>query len=297
MGVETMEQLAQGYDLLEGPVWDPQRGLLFADADGGGVYLLSDGHVSTVVPHRRGIGGMALHAEGGLIVGGRNLAYKGPGGAQTHVLVDNDVAISNQAGFSDIVSSPRGQVYAGTLGSRPDANGHVARGGGLYLLDIDGSFRAVIDAPQVRHTNGLGFSPDGTHLYYADSGYKTVFRYRVNEDGGLSGKQAFVTFDQGIPDGLAVASDGSVWVAGCFIGCVLVYEPTGVLRERIPVPVEIVTNVCFGGDALRDVYITTGSLDPSRKEGRVFHMSGEVPGVPVVAARIPIDRAGPAPHL
>ena len=146
-----MEQVAQGFDLLEGPVWDPQRGLLFADADGGGVYLLRDGTVSTIVPHRRGIGGMALHAEGGLVVGGRNLAYKGPAGEDTLVLVDNDVTTSAQVGFSDIVSSPKGQVYAGTLGSRPDPQGHVARGGGLYLIDLDGSCRAVIAAQPAEH--------------------------------------------------------------------------------------------------------------------------------------------------
>jgi sugar lactone lactonase YvrE len=292
-----MEQLAEGFHLLEGPVWDERRGLLFADADGGGVYCLRDGHVTTIVPHRRGIGGMALHAEGGLIVGGRNLAYKGAAGEETLVLVDNDVATSAQVGFSDIVSSPKGQVYAGTLGSRPDANGHVARGGGLYLIDLDGSCRAVIAAPQVRHTNGLGFSPDGTHLYYADSGYKTVFRYRVEVDGGLTDKNAFAVFEQGIPDGLAVASDGSVWVAGCFAGSVLVYEPTGALRRKIPIPINIVTNVCFGGAALCDVYITTGSLDASKKEGRVFHMTGDIPGVPITPARIPIHRSRPAPHL
>ncbi len=292
-----MEQVAQGFDLLEGPVWDPQRGLLFADADGGGVYLLRDGTVSTIVPHRRGIGGMALHAEGGLVVGGRNLAYKGPAGEDTRVLVDNDVATSAQVGFSDIVASPKGQVYAGTLGSRPDPQGHVARGGGLYLIDLDGSCRAVIAAPQVRHTNGLGFSPDGSHLYYADSGYKTVFRYRICADGGLSEKHPFATLDQGIPDGLAVASDGSVWVAGCFAGCVLVYEPTGALRERIPVPINIVTNVCFGGKALCDVYITTGSLDASKKEGRVFCIGGDLPGVPIASARIPVDGQAPTPHL
>lgn len=292
-----MEQLAQGFALLEGPVWDPRRGLLFADAEGGGVYCLCDGRISVVVPHRRGIGGMALHAEGGLVVGGRNLAYKGPAGEETLVLVDNDVASSAQVGFSDLVASPKGQVYAGTLGSRPDANGHVARGGGLYLIDLDGSCRAVVAAPQVRHTNGLGFSPDGSHLYYADSGFKTVFRYRVEADGSLTGKHAFATLEQGIPDGLAVAGDGSVWVAGCFAGSVFVYEPSGALRCTIPIPIDIVTNVCFGGPELRDVYITTGALDPSKKEGRVFHLVGDVPGVPVALARIPVDRSRATPRL
>ena len=74
-----MDKLAEGYGLIEGPVWDTGRGLLFSDVPNGGVYCLgAGGQVTTVVEHRRGIGGMALHADGGLIVSGRNVAYKGP---------------------------------------------------------------------------------------------------------------------------------------------------------------------------------------------------------------------------
>ena len=47
----------------------------FSDVRNGGVHLLDRaGKVSLVVPKRRGIGGMALHAQGGLVVGGRDIA-------------------------------------------------------------------------------------------------------------------------------------------------------------------------------------------------------------------------------
>ena len=53
-----MQQVATGYGLIEGPVWDPQRGLYFSDVLNGGVFLLDRaGKVSTAVPetsrHRR----------------------------------------------------------------------------------------------------------------------------------------------------------------------------------------------------------------------------------------------------
>ena len=61
-----MEQLISGYTLIEGPVWDPSQGLLFSDVHDGGVFCLeSNGTVHTMVEHRRGIGGMALHESGG----------------------------------------------------------------------------------------------------------------------------------------------------------------------------------------------------------------------------------------
>ena len=72
-----MEALATGYGLIEGPVWDPDEGLYWSDVAHGGVHRLArSGAVTTVIPHRRGIGGMARHADGGLVVGGRNIAWK-----------------------------------------------------------------------------------------------------------------------------------------------------------------------------------------------------------------------------
>jgi xylono-1,5-lactonase len=71
-----MRQVAQGYGLIEGPVWDQARGLYFSDVLEGGVHLLDRSEtVSLVVPKRRGIGGMALHASSGLVVGGRDIAF------------------------------------------------------------------------------------------------------------------------------------------------------------------------------------------------------------------------------
>ncbi|MCX7063853.1 MAG: hypothetical protein NT024_04650, partial [Proteobacteria bacterium] len=86
-----MQPLAKGYGLIEGPVWDAQRGLLFSDVLVGGVYALSrDGAVSSVFEHRRGIGGMALHTAGGLVVSGRNVAFKSFDGGATVTLLDSD---------------------------------------------------------------------------------------------------------------------------------------------------------------------------------------------------------------
>ncbi|HZC16247.1 MAG TPA: hypothetical protein VE309_05760 [Caulobacteraceae bacterium] len=61
-----MQQIASGYGLIEGPVWDADRGLYFSDVREGEVNLLGrDGTITQVLPRRRGVGGMALHASGG----------------------------------------------------------------------------------------------------------------------------------------------------------------------------------------------------------------------------------------
>src|SRR6185295_2380121 len=82
-----MERLASGFGLVEGPTIDPNGDLVFSDLQGGGVKRLgANGSVTDVIPHRRGIGGIAVHADGGFVISGRNVAWKRPDG-ETIVLL------------------------------------------------------------------------------------------------------------------------------------------------------------------------------------------------------------------
>ena len=280
-----MEQLATGYGLIEGPVWDPRRGLLFSDVENGGVYCLSPaGAITTVVEHRRGIGGMALHADGGLVVSGRNVAYKPPGGATTVVLLDRDASI---VGFNDLTTDTRGRVYVGSLGVSPfDASAHEsARTGWLHVIDVDGSSRRLADG--ITLSNGLGFSPDGKRLYHSDSRAGIVGVYDVAADGTVGPRRTFARLDSGVPDGLVVSVDGAVWIAAAYGGAVVVFDADGKERERIACSLPMVTSVCFGGDDLRDLYVVTGSRNgPSENCGSIFRTRVEVPGLPLHPARV-----------
>ncbi len=163
--------------------------------------------------------------------------------------------------------------------------------GNLHVIDIDGSSRIV--AADVLLTNGLGFSPDGRTLYHSDSRRQTVHCYDVIENGALGPKQTFAALGDGAPDGLAVSTDGAVWVAVAGGGCVAVFEPDGSLRERIDVPMPMCTSVCFGGDDLTDLYIVTGSEGvEGNREGSVYRQPANVAGVPVPLSRVALN-AGP----
>jgi xylono-1,5-lactonase len=100
-----MQELASGYGLIEGPVWDPAKGLYFSDVLGGGIFLL-DRHekVSLAVPKRRGVGGMALHADGGVVAGGRDVVHVSLVDHSMKVLLALKAA-DNAAGFNDLTSS------------------------------------------------------------------------------------------------------------------------------------------------------------------------------------------------
>jgi gluconolactonase len=284
-----MERLATGYTLIEGPAWDPARGLLFSDVHEGGVFCLSrSGSVALVIEHRRGIGGIALHERGGLVVGGRNIAYKGPAAAGTVVLLDSERA-GGGAGFNDLTTDEAGRIYVGSLGMSPFDAGAEAKTGFLHVIDLDGSSRTL--APGIRLTNGLGFSPDGKRLYHSDSRANIVGVYDVRDDGSVSERRVFARVEPGVPDGLAVAEDGSVWVASAGGSSVRVFDADGEERRPIAVPQPGVTSLCFGGDDRRDLYVVTGTVGgPSDHTGSVYRVRVDVPGLPVPLARVALSQ-------
>jgi len=286
-----MERLATGYGLIEGPLWLPERGLAFSDVLNGGVFCLGrDGRVTTLFEHRRGVGGMALHVAGGLIVSGRNIAYKPFDGGPTVTVLDRDPEAGN-LGYNDLTTDAAGRIYAGSLGVSPVfENDREPAAGDLWLIDLDGTSRLV--GHEIWLTNGLGLAPDGRTLYHSDSRVQIVWRYAVEPNGDLGPKELFARTTIGVPDGLVVAMDGSVWVALAGGGHgVAVFDTKGVQRDFLETPEPMCTSVCFGGDDLMDLYVVTGSDGSERTDaGSVYRHRAAVAGVPVAPARVPVDQ-------
>jgi xylono-1,5-lactonase len=280
-----MQQVAGGYGLVEAPVWAPGRGLYFSDVLGGGVFRLGlDGGVTPVVPKRRGVGGMALHADGGLIVGGRDIVWIGEDGETRTVLAVAETP--GAIGFNDLTTDAAGRVYVGSLAFRVFAD--PPKPGFLHVIDLDGGMRTLSDG--VILTNGLGVSPDGQRLYHSDARANVIRVYDVADDGAVGPWRQFATLgERRIPDGMKVASDGSVWVADARGGRVAVFEPDGAHRMDLPVPLPMVTSLCFAGDDLKDLYVVTGSEGgPSEACGSIFKTRVDVAGLPLAPARVAI---------
>jgi gluconolactonase len=249
----------------------------------GGVHRLDRaGKVTLAVPKRRGIGGMALHECGGLVVGGRDIACVALADGTTHSLLSLD-AIPGATGFNDLTADAAGRIYVGSLAFRV-FGGEAPKPGHLHVIDLDGTMRTVSDG--VMLTNGLGFSPDGRRLYHSDSRSGLVRVYDVAADGSVGPWRKLADF-AGVADGLKVAADGSIWVADARGGRVVVLEPDGAHRMDLAVPLPMVTSLCFGGDDLKDLYVVTGSEGGPRETcGTIFRTRTELAGQPLNPARV-----------
>jgi gluconolactonase len=69
-----------------------------------------------------------------------------------------------------------------------------------------------------------------------------------------------------------------VWVATGEAGAIARFGPDGSLDRTLDVPADFVSSVCFGGDDLRDVYVTT--------IGALFRGRCDVPGLPLTPAGV-----------
>src|SRR5215208_520507 len=149
-----MERIASGYALAEAPLIGPDHALYFSDAVAGGVYRWDDatGEVETVIERRRGIGGMAVHAGGGLVVSGRDLSRFHEDAAD--VLYADETA----AGFNDLTVDPDGRLVAGVLRFNAFAGEEAVPG---EFVRVDGGDAGTIVVPAIEWVNGCGFSPDG----------------------------------------------------------------------------------------------------------------------------------------
>jgi sugar lactone lactonase YvrE len=169
--------------------------------------------------------------------------------------------------FNDGACDPVGRFWAGTVADdvRPG-------GGALYRLDPDGTITTVLEG--VTESNGLGWSPDGTILYYVDSGEPEprVRAFDYDTDTGRIGWEPYdlIRFPGGaaVPDGLVVDSEGCLWVALWGGSEVRRYSATGGLLATLPVPVSQPTCPAFGGPDLSDLYLTTAwqGLDERQRE-------------------------------
>ena len=274
-----LRTLASGYGLIEGPRVDAEGGLHFSDVLNGGVYRLApDGSIETVVPKRRGVGGIALHADGGVVISGRNICHVKDG--ETRVLFDQE----DVPGYNDLFTDAEGGVWFGSLRSNPFDSQSPRVPGELYSLRPDGRCEEVHG--DVALTNGLGFSPDGKRLYHSDSAVQTVWCYEW-DDRGVVARSVFTRLTNGSPDGLAVDEQGGVWVACYGGGCVQRYASDGSLDQEVPVPASAVTSLCFGGAGRRDLTIVTAdNLEDPALGGTIFRGRSEHAGLAVPLARV-----------
>ncbi|MCK2035242.1 SMP-30/gluconolactonase/LRE family protein [Microbacterium sp. SSW1-49] len=264
----------------EGPVWWPGwGGLRWVDGDAGDLLALRADGVTRQHIDDEYLAFARPRANGGVVaVGARTLyladAADGEFRAVASLLDDPRVRMN------DGCCDPRGRLLTGSMAydAAPDA-------GIVLRLDADLAVTTVL--PRTTISNGIGFAPDGRRAYYVDTLAHRIDVFDVVE-GELRGRRVFARIpeEQGLPDGLTVAADGSVWVALWGGSAVRGYDSAGVRIATVELPVPQVTACTFGDDDLGTLYITTSAQgmpdDHGSVAGSLFSVRPGVRGIPVL---------------
>ncbi|MEO7358811.1 MAG: SMP-30/gluconolactonase/LRE family protein [Gemmatimonadaceae bacterium] len=130
--------------------------------------------------------------------------------------------------------------------------------GRLLRRSRDDVWETMLDGVPIM--NGPAFNDGGDIGYACDTTNRRVLRFDVPAPGMPLVAQEFARFAgaDGYPDGIAVAPDGSLWVAHYAGACLTRWDSTGRCVERVAVNARNTTSVAIVG---RNLYITTAALN------------------------------------
>jgi gluconolactonase len=146
---------------------------------------------------------------------------------------------------------------------------------GVYRITPDlGSLSLLADDFVL--PNGLAFSPDETTLYINDTRRGHIRAFELLPSGMLAKHTDRVFADlrgaePGVPDGMKVDVEGNVYCGGA--GGIWIMDPDGKKLGRIVHGAPATTNLCFGGDDWKTLYITS--------RNHLGAVQLKVPGIPV----------------
>jgi sugar lactone lactonase YvrE len=281
--IEVEHFLAVGNKLGEGPLWHPkEKTLYWVDIEGDCFHRFNPetGNQENF-PIGQPVGCLAFRENGGLVLGLRDgLGYWDFEAKEINFIANPEEGRRN-ARFNDGVVDRQGRLWAGTLGEDDQS--------ALYRLDPDGSIHTKEIGVTI--SNGIGWSPDNTTMYYTDSAIRKIYAYDFDPlSGEISNRKDFVNvpLTEGFPDGLTVDSEGFIWSAQWDGWRVTRYDPHGVVERVVYLPVQRPTSCTFGGEDLNQLVITsawTGLHETDRREqalaGDLFLIQTEVAGQPV----------------
>jgi xylono-1,5-lactonase len=184
--------------------------------------------------------------------------------------------------YNDIKVDRWGRLWVGTSHAREQEPR-----GALWCVKDRKTF-ALADAG-FAISNGPAFSPDGSKMYFNDSLGRKTYAYDIAPDDMRACNRRVVreyAEGEGLPDGLGVDAHGNLWSAQWGGAAVLHMTPDGAPLQRIDVPAYNVTTLCWGGDDLTEMLITTARDGVSAEHlkqypltGSLFRARAEVPGL------------------
>jgi gluconolactonase len=273
----------------EGPVWQNGK-LLYLEYGGPGIKVW-DGKSTAAYWHSEhcGASGLIPYGRAHLLVAcyDANTVVELDDAGKPIRTIERDAAGKRFTGPNDFAADGAGGIYFSASGVYDPA---APITGAVLYLSPAGHVAEVADT--IHYSNGLTVSKDGKSLLVAEDLAGRILAFPINAGGTLGQRTVWArlrdlappTLHEDAyngPDGLKLGPDGNYYVAQNGSGRVLVVDENKKLIRIIKVPTPYVTNMAFGSDGARTIYIT-GVFDPWKVPypGAVYRWTLDAPRPP-----------------
>jgi gluconolactonase len=299
---QEFEVIAEGLAFPEGPVVMPDGSVIVCEIESARLTRVWGGGRSEVVSEiGGGPNGAQLGPDGALYV--CNNGGPGPDGGHGG---------NGRIERVDIATGKVERLYDSVDGQRLNAPNDLVfdRQGGIWFTDFgavtartiakSGLYYCLADGGRIHEGyfgglsyNGVGLSPDEKVVYVASTFPGSLHRFQIEAPGKLmkTGEQGpldqlagrvpstpgFRNYvgrgpEEGWFDSLAVTAAGNVCIGTIWQGGVTTVSPAGE-SSFVPLPDLFVTNIAFGGEDMRDAYVTCSET------GRLLKVRWSEPGL------------------
>lgn len=191
---------------------------------------------------------------------------------------------------NDLCLDDSGRIYFSSRTASVDPDGENPKA--VYRLDPNGTLTQLLTWPEIQMPNGLEVSPDNKRLYVIESHpdaerHRDIRAFDLDMHGNVSNGRVVIDFYPGRSgDGLTIDAEGNLYVAAGLHKLrttsetletrpgIHVISPAGKLLAWRETPEDTITNCAFGGDDLRTLYVTCGTLllaIPTRVPGKASY--------------------------
>jgi gluconolactonase len=247
--------VSSGFEFPEGPTWDSNGTLYVSNCYGNWIAKITENKIDTLVYKSDS----TFQNTNGLYVADNSIFACDFGlGKILKISANGDVTelISGYDGVkfnrpNDLIVLNNGNIYF----TDPKSYGKNKLDGRLFFYNSSEA-KLYLAEDSLAFPNGIAISPIDKKLYVCESAKNQIVRFVIDENGYPYKKQKFVELPDGDPDGMDFDVEGNMYVAHFGTGTVFVISPNTTIIEKIKTPGLKPSNLEFGGDDLKTLYLT-----------------------------------------
>lgn len=257
------------FGLGEGPSWNPktkQVSVVNIFEKEVHLFTLSDTTLTKIESFQtEGDVGAALPLEGGsfLLCEAQGIFIRHSSGERTKI---SALPVSGeQFRCNDAKVGPDGKLWVGIM----DYDATEGKGS-LWRIGRDGKAQLLL--PNLTIPNGLDWL--GDEFWFVDGPTEEIRCYNWDEAGLTSTDKRFVT--NGTPDGLAIDANGEIWLALWGQARVDHFNKQGDVIDSVSVASSHSTSLCFAGENLDTLVMTSALMYTAEDELTKFPRAGDL---------------------